>query len=63
MWAPLPDHVLSHALLAHLDPLVHYDVYKILLAVQDLRTRQWRLAYWIVTVSPSPPPISWSPDD
>ena len=54
MWAPPTDHVLSDVLLSYTDPLVHYDLHKILLGAQNLRTMQWRIAYLVVSVSPPP---------
>ena len=56
MWAPLPDYGLEERLSNHPDERIHHDLYNILIGAQDVRTQQWRMAYWSVLVSTW---ISW----
>jgi uncharacterized membrane protein HdeD (DUF308 family) len=51
MWAPLPDYDLEDRLSNHPDERIHHDLYNILVGAQDVRTQQWRMAYWMVAVS------------
>ena len=51
MFAPLPDYHLAKRLSSHHDDRINNSLYKILIGAENLRTRQWRIAYWVVTVS------------
>lgn len=51
MWAPLPDYGLSQRLKAHPDEQINNALHKVLIGAEALRTVQWRIAYWTVTLS------------
>ena len=51
MWAPGPDYGLEERLSNYPDERIYHDLYHILIGAQDVRTQQWRMAYWIVLVS------------
>jgi len=53
MWAPLRDYDLEQRLSDHPDERVHDGLYKFLIDAENLRTEQWRIAYWVVAVSAS----------
>jgi hypothetical protein len=51
MFAPLPDYHLAKRISSHHDERISDSLYKILIGAETLRTKQWRIAYWVVNVS------------